>query len=88
MMWVALAWLYVAGMMALVEASSPRGSLFGALITFVLYGVLPLAIVLYLMSAPARRRLRAQREQAQAVADSGHARDGRQHETGDPVAPE
>ena len=56
---VALAWIYVALMMALAEAFSPQGSVLGAVITLMMYGVLPLALVLYLLSAPARRRARA-----------------------------
>jgi predicted membrane channel-forming protein YqfA (hemolysin III family) len=67
MLLVAIAWIYVVVMMALVEAFSPNGTVLGALITLVLYGVLPLGIVLYLMSAPARRKVRHLRE-AQAGA--------------------
>jgi mannose/fructose/N-acetylgalactosamine-specific phosphotransferase system component IID len=59
---VAIAWIYVVLMMSLVEALSPQGSVLGALFTFVLYGMLPLGIVLYLLGAPARRRLRARAE--------------------------
>jgi mannose/fructose/N-acetylgalactosamine-specific phosphotransferase system component IID len=55
---VALAWMYVVLMMAVVEAMSPDGTLLGAVITFVLYGVLPLSIVLYIMSFGTRRRRR------------------------------
>lgn len=53
---VALAWIYVVLMMALVEALSPDGTLLGAVLTFVFYGVLPLSIVLYIMSRGSRRR--------------------------------
>ena len=53
---VALAWIYVVLMMALVEALSPDGTLLGAILTFVFYGVLPLSIVLYIMSRGSRRR--------------------------------
>jgi predicted membrane channel-forming protein YqfA (hemolysin III family) len=89
MLLVAIAWIYVVLMMALVEAMSPGGTVFGALITLVLYGVLPLGIVLYLMSAPARRRLRLRREgdparQAASV-DPG---DGGEHAAGDAIAAE
>lgn len=59
---VALAWMYVAVMMAAAEATGPNGSVFGAIVTLLLYGVGPLAIVLYLMATPARRRLRRARE--------------------------
>ena len=61
MVLVAIAWLYVVLMMAAVEATSSQGSVLGALITFVLYGVLPLSVVLYLMATPARRRRRRER---------------------------
>lgn len=64
---VAIAWLYVALMMSVAEASHPNGSLLGAVITFLLYGVGPLALVLYILGTPARRRaLRAQEAPAQA----------------------
>lgn len=60
---VAVAWLFVVVLMAAAEAQT--GSLWGALGTLVLYGLLPLGIVLYLMATPARRRARAAREAAQ-----------------------
>jgi hypothetical protein len=50
---VALAWIYVVGMMAVAEAMSSQGTVLGAIITFVLYGMLPLSIVLYVMNTPA-----------------------------------
>lgn len=65
-MWiVAIAWMYVAVMMALAEATSPQGSVLGAVITFLMYGVGPLALVLYLMGTPARRRARRAAEEAE-----------------------
>ena len=45
---VAIAWLYVVVLMALAEGLAAGGSWLGAAITFVLYGVLPGSIVLYL----------------------------------------
>lgn len=64
---VAIAWLYVALMMSVAEASHPNGSLLGAVITFLLYGVGPLALVLYILGTPARRKaLRAREAAAQA----------------------
>lgn len=42
---VLIAWLYVTVMMAVAEATSAQGTLLGAGITFVLYGLLPIAIV-------------------------------------------
>lgn len=65
---VLLAWLYVTLMMAVAEATSPVGSVLGAVITFLLYGVLPMAIVAYILGTPARRKAR---EAAQAKAASG-----------------
>ena len=59
---VAIAWMYVVLMMSLVEALSPQGSVLGAVFTFLLYGVLPLGIVLYVLGTPARRRARARSE--------------------------
>lgn len=57
---VAIAWIYVVLMMAVAEAFSTQGSLLGALITFVLYGVLPLGLVLYILNTPHRKaRLQA-----------------------------
>lgn len=77
---VAIAWIYVVGTMAIAEALSTQGSLLGAVITFVLYGVLPLVIVLYILATPARRRARRAAESA--------APDGGGHAPGDAVAPE
>jgi membrane protein implicated in regulation of membrane protease activity len=64
---VALGWMYVVVVMAAAEATGPGGSVVGAIVTLLLYGVLPLAIVLYLMATPARRRLRRAREAAESA---------------------
>lgn len=69
MVLVALAWMYVVLMMAAAEAMSPQGTVLGAVFTFVMYGVLPLSIVLYLMGTPARRKAR-RRAEAQAEAQA------------------
>ena len=53
---VPLAWLYVALMMAVAEATNDHGTVLGGLITFVLYGLGPVLLVLYLIGSPARRR--------------------------------
>lgn len=66
---VAIAWMYVVLMMCLVEAASPQGTLLGALVTFVLYGLLPLALVLYLIGTPGRKRALRQ----QAIQDAATA---------------
>ena len=61
---VIIAWLYVATMMAVAEATNTTGTVLGAIVTFVLYGALPVAIIVYIMRTPARRRARQAREQA------------------------
>jgi hypothetical protein len=61
---VPIAWLYVALMMAAAEAASPIGTVLGALITLVLYGLLPVGMVVYIMGAPARKRAIKAREAA------------------------
>ncbi len=53
---VALAWGYVVLMMAVAEATAPNGTVLGAVFTFLLYGALPLSIVLYILGTPSRRR--------------------------------
>jgi mannose/fructose/N-acetylgalactosamine-specific phosphotransferase system component IID len=58
---VAIAWIYVVLMMALAEAIAPQGSVLGAVFTLLLYGVLPLSLVLYILATPARKRARAAR---------------------------
>lgn len=68
---VPIGWLYVALMMAVAEASSSIGSLLGGIITFVLYGLLPVSLVLYLMLTPARRKARRAREAASIRPDAG-----------------
>ncbi len=65
---VPIAWLYVAVMMAAAEATSSNGTILGALVTFVLYGVFPVTIVLYFMGTPARRRAIRARESAERQA--------------------
>jgi membrane protein implicated in regulation of membrane protease activity len=82
---VAVAWIYVVLLMAVAEAISPQGSVLGAVVTFVLYGVLPLSIVLYIIGTPARRR---RRQRAEAAAASAATPDRGGHAAGDTVAPE
>jgi hypothetical protein len=66
---VAIGWMYVALMMTVAEATHPTGTLLGAFITFVLYGVCPVALVLYLMGTPARRKAIKAREQAELLCE-------------------
>lgn len=88
---VAIAWGYVVLMMAIVEATGSNGTWLGAVFTLLLYGVLPLSIVLYLMNTPHRKRARREaeeREMADSAAASAAALqpDGRDHAAGDAVA--
>jgi hypothetical protein len=62
---IAIAWLYVAVMMSVAEATASNGTVLGAIITFVLYGLLPVALLMYLLATPMRRRLRREREAAE-----------------------
>jgi predicted membrane channel-forming protein YqfA (hemolysin III family) len=87
MLLVAVGWVYVVLMVALVEATSPQGTLLGAAFTLLLYGVLPLGIVGYLFFSPARRRARRAVEGRSTVAP-GLDPDRRGHPAGDTVAPE
>jgi len=70
---VAIGWLYVVLMMAVAEALSTQGSVLGAVITFVFYGLLPLAVVMYIMGTPTRRRARLAAEAAEAAAAAAAA---------------
>ena len=53
---VAIGWMFVVACMAAVESLS---SIAGAVTTFVFYGLLPLALFLWLVGTPQRRRDRA-----------------------------
>lgn len=80
---VVIGWLYVALMMAVAEATNSTGTVLGAVITFLLYGLLPVSLVVYLMTAPARRRaIKAREEEARQAAIRAAA------VTGEPAAAE
>lgn len=55
---VAIAWIYVALMMAVAEATNTNGTLLGGIVTFILYGILPTSIIIYIMGAPQRKKAR------------------------------
>jgi len=59
---IVIGWLYVAVMMAVAEATATTGTVLGAIFTFLLYGLAPVALVVYLMGTPGRRRAIKQRE--------------------------
>ncbi len=65
-----MAWLYVALMMAVAEATNDNGTVLGGLITFVLYGLGPVLLVLYLMGSPGRRRAIKANEAALAASQA------------------
>jgi hypothetical protein len=83
---VVIAWLYVALMMAVAEANHPVGTLLGAVITFVLYGVGPVALLMYFIGRPARRAAREAREAHEAAAASAQP-DAGGEPPADPVPP-
>ena len=83
---VAIGWMYVVVMASVAEAMSPQGTVLGALMTFIGWGLLPCALVLYILGTPARkRRLREQAAREAQPANSasalsnasGNATDGR-----------
>jgi len=90
---VVIAWLYVALMMAIAEATNTTGTVLGAMFTFLLYGLLPVALVVYLMTTPARRRAIKAREAAEREAAIRAAQvkssppDGSGEAAADPVPP-
>jgi hypothetical protein len=53
---VVIAWMYVVLMMSVAEATNATGTVLGAIVTFILYGLLPVVLVVYLMRSPARNR--------------------------------
>jgi predicted membrane channel-forming protein YqfA (hemolysin III family) len=65
---VVVGWLYVVLMMAVAEATNTTGTVLGALVTFVLYGLVPIAIIVYVMRTPQRRAERKAREAAELAA--------------------
>ncbi|MDB5947873.1 MAG: hypothetical protein JWQ33_2899 [Ramlibacter sp.] len=86
---VVIGWLYVALMMAVAEATGSNGTLLGAIVTFLLYGVGPVALVIYLMLEPARKRRRkaALISEQQADANASDAPDAGGETPADTVAP-
>ncbi len=62
---VAIAWMYVVVMMSVAEATAPTGTVLGAIVTFVLYGILPCVILMYLMGTPMRNKARRAKDAAE-----------------------
>lgn len=63
---IAIGWIYVTLLMALSETNITAG-----ILTFSLYGLAPLALMLWLFGTPGRRRRRRQ-EEAEAESDKGN----------------
>jgi hypothetical protein len=57
---IVIAWIYVVLMMSVAERSIVAG-----VMTFLLYGILPLTIILYIIGAPERKRKREAAAKAQ-----------------------
>lgn len=54
---IAIAWIYVVFMMAIMETTAIAG-----IMTFTLYGVLPVLIIVYVMGTGRRKRKRREQE--------------------------
>ena len=69
MLIIIIAWLYVVILMSMTENTVIAG-----VMTFLLYGVLPLLVVVYLLNTPARRaRRKAAQAQEEAAATTEDA---------------
>ena len=66
---VVIAWMYVVLIMSVAEATNSNGTVLGAIVTFLLYGVAPVALVVYLMGSPFRRKAIKAREAVDAASE-------------------
>lgn len=62
---IAIGWIFVTGLMALTETS-----IFSGLVTFIFVGLGPLALILWLLGTPERRRRQARQAEMDQAADS------------------
>jgi hypothetical protein len=51
--------------MSVAEATNTNGTILGGILTFILYGILPISIIVYVMGAPNRKKARLAAEEAQ-----------------------
>lgn len=65
---IPIAWIYVALMMSVAEATNSNGTVLGAIFTFLLYGLLPVGLILYFIGTPGRKRRIREREAAEREA--------------------
>ena len=90
---VVIGWLYGVVMMSVAEATATNGTVLGAIVTFLLYGLAPVALVVYLLGAPGRRKalrereLAAQEEARRAAASTSGLPDAGGEPPADAVAP-
>jgi hypothetical protein len=93
---IPMAWIYVALMMAIAEATNTNGTVLGGIMTFLLYGLLPVGLVVYLMGSSSRRKTIKAREAAELEAyraaqtgttDASNHPDASSHASADAVAP-
>jgi hypothetical protein len=86
---IVVGWLYVALMMAVAEATHAQGTVLGAVFTFLLYGLAPVGLIVYLFGRPGRRKTRLAREarEASAGAPASDAPDAGGEPPADAVAP-
>ena len=70
---VVIAWMYVVLMMAAAEATNANGTVLGAIVTFIFYGLLPIALVVYLMRSPARNRANKAKRAEFANREASHS---------------
>jgi len=84
---IVIGWMFVVVMLAAAQALEPGGWL-RALATLLFWGLLPLAILLYILGTPARHRARRAAEAAAAAAASAQTPDGGGLAPGDTVTAE
>ena len=77
---IVIAWMYVVLMMSVAEATNSNGTLLGALMTFLLYGLGPVALVVYLMGAPSRSKAIKRRDAEARAAQTSSSPSGREPE--------
>lgn len=74
--------------MSVAEATNTNGTVLGAIVTFILYGILPTALMVYLMGTPQRNKARKAKEAAWAAPTATELPreepDGGSHSTGGP----
>ncbi|MBC7916546.1 MAG: hypothetical protein H7Y28_01930 [Rhodoferax sp.] len=84
---IPIAWIYVALMMAVAEATNSNGTVLGAIFTFILYGLLPVGLIMYFIGTPGRKRALRAREAAMAAQAKSVQPDAGSEAPADPVAP-